>query len=78
MSESKKWIIKFNNGYYGCDIDEEFEGTYEEAVEFANEYLPDYAEGYTHIAFGWDEKYTEEEYDEYLENCSYSIEEAGF
>ena len=72
----KKWKITFSNGYCGCDIEEEFEGTYEEAVEYANEYLHEYAEDYTHIAFGWDEEYTEEEYDEYLENCSYDIEES--
>lgn len=41
------------------DIEEEFVGTYDDAVEFANEYLPDYAEQYAHIAFGWGEEYTE-------------------
>ena len=71
-----KWTITFSNGYCGCDIEEEFEGTYEEAVDFAIEHLPEYAEDYTHIAFGWNEEYTEEEYEEYLENCSYDIEES--
>lgn len=72
----KKWIITFSNGYCGCDQEEEFEGTYEEAVEFANEYLPDYAESMSHAAFGWEEEYTEEEYDEYIEDCGYDIEES--
>jgi hypothetical protein len=76
IGKEKKWIITFSNGYCGCDIEEEFVGTYEEAVEWANEYLPDYAEDYIHIAFGWNEEYTEEEYDDYLEDCSYDIEES--
>ena len=72
----KKYIITFSNSYCGCDIEEEFEGTYEEAVEFANEYLPDYAEQYAYAEFGWDEEYTEEEYEEYSENCGYEIKES--
>lgn len=72
----KKWTITFSNGYCGCDCKEEFVGTYEEAVEWANEYLPYYIEDYTHIAFGWNEEYTKEEYEEYIENCSYDIEES--
>ena len=76
IGKEKKWIITFSNGYYGCDIEEEFMGTYEEAVEFANEYLPEYAESYAYVAFGWQEEYTEEEYENYLEYCSYNIKES--
>ena len=76
MTKEKKWTITFSNGYCGCDTEEEFIGTYDEAVEFANEYLPDYAESYSHAEFGWDGEYTDEEYEEYLENCSYEIEES--
>ena len=76
MSENKKWVIVFENGYCGCDIEEKFEGTYEEAIDWADEYLHTYAEDYAHIAFGWDEEYTEEEYESYIENCGYSIEES--
>lgn len=72
----KKWTITFSNGYCGCNQEEEFEGTYAEAVDFANEYLLDYAEQYAHIAFGWGEEYTEEEYDEYIEDCGYEIAES--
>lgn len=72
----KKWTITFSNGYCGCDIEEEFEGTYGEAVEFANDYLDDYAESYAYVAFGWDNEYTEEEYEEYREDCGYEIEES--
>lgn len=72
----KKWTIVFENGYCGCDIEEEFEGTYEEAQKFADEYLDDYAEQYAYVAFGWDEEYTEEEYEQYRENCGYNIKES--
>ena len=75
MAEIKKWTITFANGYCGCDNEEEFEGTYEEAIEFANEYLPDYAENYACNVFGWGEEISEEEYDNYLADCSYTIEE---
>ena len=76
IGKEKKWIITFSNGYCGCDIEEEFEGTYKEAVEWANEYLLDYAETYTHIAFGWDEEINEDEFEEYCENCGFDIEES--
>lgn len=76
MIKEKKWIITFSNGYCGCDTEEEFVGTFEEAVDFANEYLPEFAETYAHAAFGWNEEYTEEEFDEYLVDCGYEIEES--
>ena len=76
MAEIKTWTITFSNGCCGCDIEEEFEGTYEEAVAWANEYIPDYAEGYTHAAFGWDGEYTEEEYEDYVADCGYHIAES--
>ena len=72
----KKWTITFANGYCGCEIEEEFEGTYEDAVDWANDYLPEYAESYAYVAFGWDEEYTEEEYDNYIEDCGYEIAES--
>lgn len=76
MNKEKKWIITFSNGYCGCDQEEEFEGTYEEAVDFANEYLPDYAESMAHVAFGWGEEINEDEFEEYCENCGFDIEES--
>ena len=72
--------INFHNGYCGCDHEEEFEGTYEEAIEFANEFLSVYAENMAHTAFGWDwatnEDITEEDMDEYLDNCGFDIIES--
>lgn len=68
-----KYEIEFSNGYCGCDETEEFEGTYEEAEQFANEHLYNYAESFAHVAFGWDEEYTEKEYEDYFEGCGYCI-----
>ena len=76
MSKEKKWIITFENGYCGCDQEEEFEGTYEEAVDFAEEQLPQYAESMAYVAFGWDEEPDPDEYEYYAENCGYNIKES--
>ena len=76
MIKEKKWIITFSNGYCGCDQEEEFEGTYEEAVAYADETLRDYAENMSHAAFSWDEEINEDEFEEYCENCYYEIEES--
>ena len=71
----KRFIITFSNGYCGCEIEEEFIGTLEEAEEFAQDYLPDYAESYAYCAFGWFGDYSDEDYEEYIAGCSYDIEE---
>lgn len=75
MSIEKKWIIRFENGYCGCDEEEEFFGTYEEAESWAKDSLYDYAEQYAHCAFGWDGDYTEEEFEDYIADCGFTIEE---
>ena len=71
-----KWKITFENCYCGCDVEEVFEGTKEEAMSWADEYLPEYAENYAYTAFGWDEEPDPEEYDNYIENCYYTIAES--
>lgn len=71
--ENKKWLITYENGYPGCNEEIEFEGTYEEAKEYAEDGLEDYAQTWTHIAFGWDEEFTEEEYEDYRADCGYNI-----
>lgn len=73
--KEKKWLITYENGYPGCNEEIEFEGTYEEAKEYAEDGLEDYAQTWTHIAFGWDEEFTEEEYEDYRADCGYTIEE---
>ena len=75
MNEERHWIITFSNGHCDCYQEAEFIGTYEGAIDYANEMLRKYAESMSHAAFGWGEVYTEEEYKDYLEDCSYDIEE---
>ncbi|MBQ8792787.1 MAG: hypothetical protein IJZ62_04165 [Clostridia bacterium] len=69
-----KWKITFENGYCGCDVEEKFEGTEEDARNWADEYLPEYAENYAYVAFGWAEDPNPEEYEDYTCNCCYTIE----
>ena len=59
------------NGYCGCDNEEVFffddfmseQEINEELLMWAQEN----AESYSYVHFGWEGEYTEEEYDEYLE-----------
>ena len=75
MNEERHWIVTFSNGHCGCYQETEFIGTYEGAVDYANEMLREYAKNMSHTAFGWDEKYNEDDFEEYCENCTYEIEE---
>lgn len=64
----------FSNGYASCVTENIFEYpdtiTEEEInIDLAVE-LDEYAENYAYCAFGWDGDYTEEEYDDYLADCS--------
>ena len=71
------------NGYSGCDAEEVF--FYDESVDI-NEinsevwgWACENAESYAYVHFGWDEPYTDEEYEDYLENyVSYNWEEVSY
>ena len=72
------------NGYAGCGNEEAFfyeEGLWSDA-EIEEEVLGwayDNAESYAYVHFGWDEPYTYEEYEDYLENyMSYNWEEVSY
>ena len=43
---------------------------------WAKDSLYDYAESFAHCAFGWNEEYTEEEFDDYISDCGFTIEES--
>ena len=75
MNEERHWIITFSNGYCDCNQETEFIGTYEGAVDYANEMLREYAENMNNAVFGWDEEYNDDEFEKYCENCIYEIEE---
>lgn len=65
-------LARCGNGYCGCESEDAFffdEGTLEREInEDILAWAREHAESYAYIHFGWDESYTEEEYDEYMEN----------
>ena len=65
-------LAKCGNGYTGCDGEEAFfyeEGATEREID-ADVYFwaRDNAESFSYVHFGWDEEYTEEDYEDYIEN----------
>lgn len=65
-------LARCGNGYCGCDSEEAFffdEGTSEREIdEDVLMWARENAESYAYVHFGWDEPYTDEEYDFYMEN----------
>ena len=63
-------LAKCGNGYTGCDSEEVFfyeDGTSEKIInEDVWNWACENAESFAHVHFGWDEEYTDEEYDEYI------------
>ena len=60
------------NGYCGCDSEEVFffeDGTAEAIInETVCDWACDNAESYAYVHFGWGEEYSDEDYEDYLEN----------
>lgn len=60
------------NGYCGCDAEEAFfyeEGTADRQIDSdVYEWACDNAESFAHCHFGWDEEYTDEDWEDYIEN----------
>ena len=60
------------NGYCGCDSEDAFfyddNATDLEIGEELYDWACDNAESFAHVHFGWDGEYTEEEWEEYIEN----------
>ena len=69
--------INYSNGYCGCDVSEVIEvENMKEAEDYAGENLRTYAEPYAYAAIGWDQDFeSEEEEEDYFENCTFDIEE---
>ena len=65
-------IAYFENGYCGCDQTDFYTFDDDTIESEINDLMYDamcaYAESYSHVAFGWVEPYTEEEWEDYLEN----------
>lgn len=76
-------LAKCDNGYCGCDCEDVFFYDNDIAETEIEEDLwvwaVDIAESYAYVHFGWDEEYSEEEYEEYLENhVNYTWYEATY
>lgn len=60
------------NGYCGCDAEEVFfheEGFTEREIDSeVYAWARENAESFAYVHFGWDEEYSEEDYEDYLEN----------
>lgn len=69
----------FDNGYCGCDQEEmEYyanDMSHADIDADTDEWGRNEAESYAHVHFGWDEEYTEEDMDEYIEGCNWGWEE---
>lgn len=68
-----KYVKAFGgNGYCGCDWEDVFiypdDVTEEEINEDVYSRAVDEGESYSYVHFGWDSDYSEEDYDEYMEN----------
>ena len=69
-----KKIIKAvcGNGYVGCDTEDVFifdvDTTDKEISEELYSWACENAESFAHVHFGWDGEYTNEEYEDYIEN----------
>jgi hypothetical protein len=65
-------LANCSNGYCGCESEEVFffddSMTDTEITEEILYWAQDQAESYSYVHFGWDEPYTDEEYEDYLEN----------
>ena len=65
-------LARVGNGYCGCENEDAFfyeeEFNEREIEEDVYNFAFENAETYSYVHFGWDYPYTEEEYDDYLEN----------
>ena len=65
-------LARCGNGYCGCESEDVF--FYEDGTKegFINDEIWEWAAGnaesFAYVHFGWDEPYTDEDYDDYIEN----------
>lgn len=64
-------VAYYENGYCGCDTTDFFtfddNTTTSEIADYIWDTRRDYADAYAHVHFGWDESYTDEEWEEWVE-----------
>ena len=65
-------VVWFENGYCSCDqtdfLEYDDDMTEAEIVEDICNMKLDYAELFAHVHFGWGESYTDEEWEDWIEN----------
>ena len=65
-------IAYCGNGYCGCDSEEVFfyeEGTSDREIdEDVDTWARENGESFAYVHFGWEEEYSDEDYEEYMEN----------
>lgn len=65
-------LARCGNGYCGCDSEDVFfygeDVTDDEIGEDLYGWACENAESFSYVHFGWDEEYTDEEYEDYMEN----------
>ena len=72
--ERNYFIITFSHNICGCDVDEYvIARTMKDAEDWAAERLDDYAENYAEQYFGYGVDYTDEEYEQYLDDCDFIV-----
>lgn len=73
---AKRYMGIYYCGYCGTDERHFFIAENKEQVASAmEEGLLEYAEGWVHLEFGWEGSYTDEEFEEFLEDCGFDIVE---
>lgn len=75
---SKYFKAVYSNGYCGCDEAQYLVADSEDqAYSYMEAGLQDYADQWTHVAFGWDTEYTDEEYEDYFCDCGIELIEVN-
>lgn len=71
-----KYMATYYCGYCGTDERHFLIANSEEDVaNYMDEGLYEYAENWTHVAFGWDNHYTDKEFEDFFQDCGYDIKE---
>lgn len=73
---AKRYMATYYCGYCGTEDRHFFIADNEEQVaDYMEEGLYEYAENWTYVAFGWEGPYTDEEFEDYFQDCGYDIKE---
>lgn len=73
---AKRYMATYHTGYCGTEHRHYIIADSENQVEeYMEDGLLEYAENWTHVAFGWGNSYTDEDFEDYCQNCYYEIKE---